>query len=164
MPKENDALNGRRRLGSGSVRRIQDEDAPATGPGSANRDGLVTLLNVASIPVVGAVAISDDENDCSKNSDDCCDSSGACCGVSPGCNCPTVSQTYCTATSCDLPGCCGPYSLEMVNRNAPKFVGCFWTLDVCLCGTSDCYPDGACGKFAVCGNSADQCSDYQERM
>ena len=154
LPKENDALGGRnlRRGEELDLRRLQ---------GGEDRSGLVTLLNTAGVPATGAAVISDGKNDCSASSDDCCDGSGKCCGVTPGCSCPTVSQTYCTVTSCELPGCCGPAYLEMVNRAEPKFVGCPYTRPVCLCGSGDCYPfENACDQYQLCRNNDSVCAGW----
>jgi len=152
LPKESDALGGGRLRSLGSTRRRNQDE-------SENRDGLVALLNVAGVPAEGAVVKSDGKNDCSNGTQDCCGESGKCCGVTPGCSCPTVSQTYCTATGCDLPGCCGPYFLELINRDEPKYVGCSYLRPVCLCQTADCYPGGQCGSFGVCADPAATCPD-----
>jgi len=153
LPKENDALGGR------SLRR-GEETGHRRAQGGEDRSGLVTFLNTAGVPTTGAAVISDGKNDCSAGSDDCCGDSGKCCGVTHGCTCPTVSQTYCTVTSCELPGCCGPAYLEMLNRSGPKFVGCPYTRPVCLCVSGDCYPfEANCDKYALCRDNTSVCPE-----
>ena len=150
MPKESDVVGTKRRA-------LQDDD---------DRSQLVGTLNDAGIPTYGASVLSDGKNSCSPGSSDCCGDDGKCCGVK-GCKCPSVSESVCKATRCDLPGCCGAGSPSWLASSgsvgrfaAPTFPSCPYDNDVCQCTNLFlCEAEiGGCGQYSVCsGNDQNVC-------
>jgi len=178
MPKESDVIGsgggeGGNDVGGGEdgddrlmrTRMLQSLGQDDIGESGDDRSQLVTQLTEAGIETYGAFVLSDEKNDCSPGTQECCGTEGKCCGVTTGCTCPSVSETYCTATNCDLPGCCGdsPSWLSAtgnaVGSAAPEFSGCDYTKPACECSMLFlCEAEFiGCNAFTVCGASQNVC-------